>query len=114
MATVLIVDDESSVLFLLREALEEQGHQVLTATSGARARAMADAGELDDVELVLTDYAMPGLDGMQLLQHLHEIFPTLPVVLLTVVTWYTSPSVFTLAWRMISPRALNGICVGWT
>jgi two-component system response regulator AtoC len=83
MANLLIVDDESSVLFMLREVLEERGHSVQSATSGVQAAAMADAAELDDVELVLTDFSMPELDGLGLLAHLHRQNPELPIVLLT-------------------------------
>jgi DNA-binding NtrC family response regulator len=83
MALVLIVDDESAVLFLLREVLEERGHEVLSAPSGVEARALADQGKLEDVELVLTDFAMPELDGLGLLAHLKRQNPELPVVLLT-------------------------------
>jgi two-component system response regulator AtoC len=83
MSTVLVVDDESSVVFMLREVLEDRGHRVLSAASGEQAAAMADQGQLDDVELVLTDYSMPGLDGLGLLAHLHRRQPELPVVLLT-------------------------------
>jgi DNA-binding NtrC family response regulator len=83
MAQILIVDDESSVLFLLREVLEERGHEVLSATSGVQAAALADAGKLEDVELVLTDFAMPELDGLGLLAALKCLHPELPVVLLT-------------------------------
>src|SRR4051812_25512793 len=83
MARVLIVDDESSVLFMLREVLEERGHEVLSAASGVQAAAMSDAGQLEEVELVLTDFAMPQLDGLGLLAHLQRQNPELPVVLLT-------------------------------
>jgi two-component system response regulator AtoC len=83
MAQVLIVDDESSVLFLLREVLEERGHEVLSATSGVEAVALSDLGKLDDVELLLTDFAMPELDGLGLMAHLKRQNPELPVVLLT-------------------------------
>jgi DNA-binding NtrC family response regulator len=83
MAQILIVDDESSVLFLLREVLEERGHEVLSATGGLQAVAMADAGQLEDVELVLSDFAMPELDGMALLAHLRQARASLPFVLLT-------------------------------
>ena len=83
MAHILIVDDESSVLFLLREVLEERGHDVLSATSGVEARALADSGKLEDVELALTDFAMPELDGLGLMAHLRHQNPELPVVLLT-------------------------------
>jgi two-component system response regulator AtoC len=82
-SSILIVDDESSVLFMLREVLEERGHHVLEAASGVQAAAMADAGQLDEVELVLSDFSMPGLDGLGLLAHLRPRFPELPLVLLT-------------------------------
>jgi DNA-binding NtrC family response regulator len=83
MAQVLVVDDESAVLFLLREVLEERGHEVLSATSGVEAQALAALGKLEDVELVLTDFAMPDLDGLALLALLKRQNPELPVVLLT-------------------------------
>jgi two-component system response regulator AtoC len=83
MAQVLIVDDESSVLFLLREVLEERGHEVVSASSGVEAVTFADTGKLDDIELVLTDFAMPELDGLGLLAALKRHQPELPVVLLT-------------------------------
>lgn len=83
MARVLIVDDEPSVLFMLREVLEERGHEVTSLASGLLALALAEQGRLQDVELVLTDYAMPDLDGLSLLQRLRRHDPELPIVLLT-------------------------------
>jgi two-component system response regulator AtoC len=83
MAKILVVDDESSVLFMLREVLEERGHHVLCTSSAVQAAAMSDAGQLEDVELVLSDFAMPELDGLGLLAHLQRHNPELPLVLLT-------------------------------
>ena len=83
MALILTVDDESSLLFLLREVLEERGHEVLAAPSGVEAAALAALGKLEDVELVLTDFAMPQLDGLGLLALLKRQYPELPVVVLT-------------------------------
>ena len=83
MAQILIVDDESSVLFLLREVLEERGHEVLSATSALEAAALLDQGKLEEVDLTLTDFAMPELDGLGLLATLKRQHPELPVVLLT-------------------------------
>jgi DNA-binding NtrC family response regulator len=83
MAGVLIVDDEPAVSFLLREVLEERGHHVLSAAHGAEAAELADRGQLHDIDLVLTDYAMPELDGLELLERLRHHDPELPVVLLT-------------------------------
>jgi two-component system response regulator AtoC len=83
MSEILIVDDEPSVSFLLREILEERGHVVHAAASGADALALLDSGLLEDVELVLTDFAMPNLDGLGLLTQIRIRNPELPVVLLT-------------------------------
>jgi two-component system response regulator AtoC len=83
MAQVMLVDDESAVLYMLRELLEERGHSVLSAASGSEAAERLAAGELDEADLVLTDFAMPGLDGMGLLAQLHARLPGLPVTLLT-------------------------------
>jgi DNA-binding NtrC family response regulator len=83
MAKILTVDDEASVRFMLREVLQERGHEVLEAESGVAAKSMAEQGLLEDVELVLTDFAMPELDGLGLLEQLHRLRPELPVVLLT-------------------------------
>lgn len=83
MAEILVVDDEPAVSFLLRELLEERGHVVHTASGGVEALASFDAHALDGVELVLTDFAMPELDGLGLLERIRARRPELPVVLLT-------------------------------
>jgi two-component system response regulator AtoC len=78
MARVLLVDDEPGVLFTLREVFADRGHEPVTATSGAEA-----LGRLDGVDAVVTDLAMPGMDGLALLLAIRERDPQLPVVLLT-------------------------------
>ena len=78
MAKVLLVDDEPGVLYTLQEVLTEHGDEVVTATSGAEA-----LGRLEGVEAVVTDLAMPGMDGLELLRAVHERDPALPVIVLT-------------------------------
>lgn len=78
MATILIVDDETSVLFTLRELIEERGHVVREARSGEEALPL-----IDGVDLVITDLSMPGMDGLELLARLHALYASLPVILLT-------------------------------
>jgi two-component system response regulator AtoC len=78
MSSVLLVDDEPGVLFTLSEVLSERGHKVVTARSGADALT-----KLDDVETVLTDLAMPGMDGLELMTQIVARDPALPVILLT-------------------------------
>jgi len=79
MAKILIVDDEAHVRFTLAEVLGDAGHQVIAASSGAEALALAD----DELDAVISDLAMPGMDGLALLTALRERDAGLPVLLLT-------------------------------
>jgi two-component system response regulator AtoC len=78
MSTVLIVDDEAAVRFALSELLSERGHAVITATSGADA-----LGKLEDLDAVVTDLSMPGMNGLELLAKIVAKDESLPVILLT-------------------------------
>ncbi|APR80260.1 two component, sigma54 specific, transcriptional regulator, Fis family protein [Minicystis rosea] len=75
---MLVVDDEPAVRFTLKEVLADRGHDVTTAASGAEALT-----RLDGVEAVVTDLAMPSMDGLELLRMLRERDASLPVTLLT-------------------------------
>ncbi|HEX3473897.1 MAG TPA: sigma-54 dependent transcriptional regulator [Kofleriaceae bacterium] len=78
MSSVLLVDDEPGVLFTLSELLTERGHRVIESRSGDDA-----LRKLDEADTVLTDLAMPGMDGLELVSHIVQRDPTLPVILLT-------------------------------
>jgi two-component system response regulator AtoC len=78
MGTILLVDDEPSVLYTLTEVLRERGHSVATARSGTEA-----LGKLDEAEAVVTDLAMPGMDGLELMGQIGSRDATLPIILLT-------------------------------
>jgi two-component system response regulator AtoC len=78
MARVLLVDDEPSVRAALKELVESRGWEPLLARSGSEALALVDRADA-----VVTDFSMPGMDGMELLGALHERDESLPVILLT-------------------------------
>src|SRR6202022_3359721 len=78
MSRVLLVDDEPALLFTLKELLKARGHEAALASSSREALALVEG-----VDAVVTDFAMPEMGGVQLLQELHERAPPLPVVLLT-------------------------------
>jgi DNA-binding response OmpR family regulator len=60
---IIIADDDAIALEILQAALEEQGHEVIAAEDGAAAlSALAGGG----VQLVITDWEMPQIDGLQL------------------------------------------------
>jgi nitrogen-specific signal transduction histidine kinase len=79
---ILVVDDDPSVLSVTREALESFGYQVLTAFDGAEAIGVF-AHRHAEIALVLTDMAMPVVDGPALIAALARIDPAVPVVVAT-------------------------------
>ncbi len=80
MDTVLIVDDEKNYPPIIAAVLEEEGFGTLTANSGMEA---LEVLYRSDVDLVVTDMKMPGMDGMQLLENIKQKDPHLPVVMMT-------------------------------
>jgi len=79
--TILAVDDDALVLMSTCAMLEELGHTALEAISGKDAlRILLEVG---DVDLVITDQAMPGMSGVELAQAMREQRPNLPIVVAT-------------------------------
>ena len=80
--TVLIVDDEPSIVDLLCEFLEDSGYHALLARNGRTALAIA---RREHPALVLTDRNMPGIDGVDLLRRLRSSPTTsnIPVVIMS-------------------------------
>ncbi|HWH21799.1 MAG TPA: response regulator, partial [Allosphingosinicella sp.] len=79
-ASILVVDDDEDVRAFLVESLEALGHDVLVAESGEAALA-ALAERTPD--LVLLDYAMPGMNGAEVARSLAKSHASLPVVFVT-------------------------------
>jgi len=80
METILVVDDEKNYLLVLSAVLEEEGYEVLTAQSGHKALEIQESSDLD---LILTDMKMPGMDGIRLLEKIKALDPDLPVIMMT-------------------------------
>jgi signal transduction histidine kinase len=78
---VLLVDDDPEVTAATLAMLEQLGHRVRVATSGAAALAIVE--EAAALDLVITDHAMAGMTGMELAERIRRIRPELPVVLAT-------------------------------
>jgi DNA-binding NtrC family response regulator len=78
MAKVLIVDDEEAMRFALSEIMEENGVDVVCAASTEEALAHIDA-----VDVVVTDFAMPGKSGLELLDAVRALDTSIPVIMVT-------------------------------
>jgi DNA-binding NtrC family response regulator len=79
-ARVLIVDDEERMAAVVAAALGRAGHDCETCASAEAALAALEARGAD---VVVTDWKMPGMDGLKLLRRLHARRADLPVILLT-------------------------------
>lgn len=78
--TILIIDDESAQREAIAGFLRKHSYTVLTAASGV---AGVDAVKAQHVDLVLTDFRMPDIDGAEVLRRLRELSPDIPVVVIT-------------------------------
>jgi two-component system nitrogen regulation response regulator NtrX len=84
MPYVLIVDDEESIRGSLAGILSDEGFEAKTASDGTQALAVLREDGLEALpDLVLLDIAMPGRDGIDILQELRAAWPELPVVMMS-------------------------------
>jgi len=77
---VLLVDDDPDLLRVLAIRMRRAGYAVTTAESGRKALTLLARGQ---PHVVVTDVRMEGMDGLELLDAIHALDPTLPVIMLT-------------------------------
>lgn len=92
--TVLVVDDDAVSLNLISKLVEKLNYNVVKAANGKAALAVL---KKQPVELVISDYEMPELDGLQLLKQAKEQIPRLPFIL---VTAFSNLKVIREAWQL--------------
>jgi two-component system KDP operon response regulator KdpE len=80
MSRVLVVDDETGIRKVVRDALERAGHEVESAPDGAAALDLAEEKPFD---LVVTDLSMPKMSGIELVRRIREK-SAVPILVLTV------------------------------
>ncbi len=77
--TILVVDDEASILTITSQTLQAFGYRVLTATDGAEAVAVY-AQHRNEIAVVLTDMMMPVMDGPATIHALRRINPAIKII----------------------------------
>jgi CheY-like chemotaxis protein len=77
---ILVVDDEPGVLRVIQQTLTDCGYEVITARDGREARERFRR-RADEVDLVLLDMTMPGMNGAEALAAIHALRPDVPALL---------------------------------
>jgi CheY-like chemotaxis protein len=79
---ILLVDDDTDVREVTAAILAERGYEIIEAGSGGSALDVLDR-EGGEVDLMLMDYAMPGMNGSEVAREAHTKRPSLPILFLT-------------------------------
>jgi CheY-like chemotaxis protein len=79
-ARILLVDDNKLGLIARKSVLGELGHRITTASEGQEA---LDRFSRDKFDLVITDYKMPRMNGLELIVRIRERAPTVPIILVS-------------------------------
>ncbi|MBP1780126.1 MAG: sigma-54-dependent transcriptional response regulator [candidate division NC10 bacterium] len=77
---ILVIDDDESLRRVLEYNLAQEGYAVLTASSGEQGLEFL---RKESVDLVLTDVRMPGMNGLQVMEEVRKLDPSIPVIILT-------------------------------
>ena len=81
MKTILLVDDEHYILDALGQILHKFGYKVISRPDAESALSVIREGH--NIDLVLTDYRLPGMKGFEFIAALKKILPSTPVIILT-------------------------------
>jgi signal transduction histidine kinase len=81
-ATILLVDDEPMIVKMLQTFLTSQDYQVICASGGQQALSIIEQQQYP-IDLLITDIRMPDMNGIRLLEAIHQLLPALPVLLMT-------------------------------
>lgn len=77
---IAVIDDDHSILRSLEYLLESADYSVRMFASGA---ALLESGCLPEINCLISDIDMPGMDGFELLRRVHEMRPDFPTILIT-------------------------------
>jgi DNA-binding NtrC family response regulator len=80
--TVMCVDDDAGIRKLYGALLGEHGYEVIAASNGRHALHVFESKE-NDIDAVILDYEMPGMNGLELATSLKKRDPTLPVIMVS-------------------------------
>jgi DNA-binding NtrC family response regulator len=105
MKTILLVDDELHMRDIVGETLSTFGYNVIPKTDAESALSVIRDGT--DIDLVITDYRMPGMNGVEFLTILRKTLPSVPVIMLS---GYSSVEIYLKSLSLGAFEYLNKPC----
>jgi DNA-binding NtrC family response regulator len=81
MKTILLVDDEPHLVEIMEETLITFGYHVIPRPDAQSALDLIREGT--DIDLVITDYRLPGMNGIEFLERCRKILPSVPIIMIT-------------------------------
>jgi CheY-like chemotaxis protein len=91
--TILMAEDEELVRSLLAITLERAGYRVIASANGEEALARLREEGISEIDLLMTDIVMPGMNGAELARRVRELDPTIPVLYVSAHPQNRGPSV---------------------
>ncbi|HWA26925.1 MAG TPA: response regulator [Lacunisphaera sp.] len=104
MSRILVIDDDSSIRIMLRQALEKGGHEVTVAEDGQKGLA---AQKQAPAELVITDLIMPGMEGIETIMELRKRSPNLKIIAMSGGGVGKGADYLTMARKFGAARTIN-------
>lgn len=80
MTKVWIVDDDSSIRFVLERSLSQEGYECISFSDG---ESLLDSLNDSIPDIIISDIRMPGIDGLEMLKEVHKVEPNIPVIITT-------------------------------
>jgi two-component system, cell cycle sensor histidine kinase and response regulator CckA len=81
--TILLAEDEPLVRSMVVTVLRDQGYNVLETTNGAEALQVAQEHSAGEIQLLLSDIVMPGMNGIELARRFRDLFPGVRILLMS-------------------------------
>ncbi len=104
MARILIIDDEDELRAMLRQMLEQAGHEVAEAVNGAEGIQLY---EQDTHDLIITDIIMPEKEGVETIIELRRADPDLPIIAISGGGRLEATDFLTMAKKLGARRTLS-------
>ena len=79
MTTILVVDDEPNIRFIIKEIMEQEGYTILEACDGSQAMDVFQNNS-NNIDLLITDLVMPKKNGLDLIMEIRAKHPTLKIL----------------------------------